>query len=224
MMNCIKYYLTFLFVGISVWAFGQSNQDSAQISSPDSVYEYSAPGNYEQSDFFAESSEILDLRTRIQQQKAYKFLFLAATVFFALLGVLVFMFFYRKINKIHDMTKIQVREIQLRDTRIKNLSLLLSYSSQPMLLMDKNGDIKWTNSAFSQYEYFSSDEPSDSKNYFADIVSENIEREAFKTLKESGNSQTISIEVKQKKVTRSLLPISEFDGTVSGYALIDQPE
>ena len=122
------------------------------------------------------------------------------------------------------MTKIQVREIQLRDTRIKNLSLLLSYSSQPMLLMDKNGDIKWINSAFSQYEYFSSDEPLDSKNYFTDIVSQDIEKEAFKTLKESGNSQTISIEVKQKKVTRSLLPISEFDGTVSGYALIDQHE
>ena len=193
------------------------------IPAQDSLYNYDeAESNLlSDSNIQQNAGDTFELQTRIHQQKAYKYLFLAGTGFFALLCVLVFVFFYRKISKIHDLTKIHVREIQLRDTRIKNLTLLLTHSSQPMLLMSKEGDLKWMNEAFADYKYFDKESNIEEKNFFKDIASEKAETEKPELLENADTIQSYRIEVGGKEVKRTLIPITETNNEVSGFALVD---
>jgi uncharacterized protein YihD (DUF1040 family) len=213
-MSLIKTLLsTFLFALITT-AYATPAQDSLYNN-----YEQNNTNILSDSNFKQNPGDTFELQTRIHQQKAYKFLFLAGMVFFALLCVLIFVFFYRKISKIHDLTKIHVREIQLRDTRIKNLTLLLTHSSQPMLLMSKTGDLKWMNEAFADYKYFDKEENIEEKNFLKDIASEQAEKPEI--LEHTDTIQTYRLQVRDKEVKRTLIPITETNNEVSGFALVD---
>ncbi len=221
-MNFIRIIITITFIiGATCIASGQTDLSLSQQDSSLSKTNSENADLYDPTGFYSENAQILELKMNLEQQKTYKLLFLASAVFFLLFGVLIFMFFFRKVSKVHDVTKIHLREIQLRDVRIKNLSILLSYSSNPMLLMDKKGDVKWANSAFLQYKYFSEKDNLEDKNFYADIMMDNAEKEALKRLKETSKAQTIDFKAGGKSVKRNFVPIIETDDSLSGYALID---
>ncbi len=170
---------------------------------------------------YENSTKMMDLDLQVQEQKMYKYLFLATTVFFILFNILLFLFFYKRIGKIQSLTQINLREIQLRDLRIKNLTTLLGYSAQPMMLMNKEGDVKWINSAFAQYKYFAEDSKLEDNNYYTDIMADELEKQSFKKVKETNEPQNFDLNVKGINVSRIIIPIIEEDGEPSGYAIID---
>lgn len=170
---------------------------------------------------FTDLENTYKIQSALEQQKVYKYLFLSATLFFMLLCVLVFVFFYKRVTKIQDMTKVHVREIQLRDLRIKNLTSLLGSSAQPMLLFSVNGDIKWVNKAFMSYGFIEKEEDAEKYNFFADIA-EKGERKKTADILERPKVIKYTVRVNSVQTERTVVPVTESDGEVSGFALLDE--
>ncbi len=95
--------------------------------------------------------KLIEAQTKANEQQTYKFVFLSATLFMFFLGLFTLLLFYGKTKKTTELLSIQNKEIELRENRIRQLSVLLDNVESPLLIARTNGEIQWLNRSFEHF-------------------------------------------------------------------------
>ncbi len=169
--------------------------------------------------------ELMNAQTKIQQQKVYKSLFLTISGFLLLSGFFVVFIFYLRTKKNEELIKVQDREIYLRETQIKQLSVILNSTTAPALITSANGKIKWMNTAFEEYYGYKLEnlQSENKDNFVTDILNEDEKKyvdQCYK--KKKGVSYKVKAgDKKSFEFQRNISVILNNDNTISGLSVVD---
>ncbi len=168
--------------------------------------------------------ELLTAKNVAEEQRTYKYIFLASMLFVLILSLFTFILFYGKTKKTTELLQLQNTEISLRENRIRQLSVLLDNVNSPILITRTNGEIQWLNRAFEEfYQITIKDLQEKSKSNFMTDISQPDEQTHIQTVL-AGDKQAVSYPVASGKGTqfwRTVFALPGADGKAIGIGIID---
>jgi len=166
---------------------------------------------------------LIEAQTKANEQQTYKFIFLASMLFVLLLGVFTLILFYGKTKKTTELLVLQNKEIELRETRIRQLSILLDNVESPLLIARSNGEIQWLNRSFEHfYQITIKDLQEKSKSNFITDIAVPVEQEHIRKALDEANA--VSYPVQSGLGTqfyRTVFALPGADGKPIGLGIID---
>lgn len=223
--------MRFIIIILFCFAFSQNfAQNDTVINDTTSIKQYNNQDNNSKDyDYLKQTGELQfklqQLRTEVEEQRFYKFIFMGLAAFMVLIGIFIVYVFYIKAKKTDELVKIQDREIKLRENQINSLSVLLNYSDNAILLASAEGEIKWLNGTFEKLYGYNLDElKQNGKGNYLFNFAENEEKIKIAECisNKSSLSFMVSTDGKQKyKLRRTIIPIIGAKGEVNGFALSD---
>ncbi len=217
---CKVGYICIILLIIPIYTFGQQDtiyNNKKQINKYDELLHNREIGKLQ--------FELLSVQNNAQEQKVYKYLFIAISGFLILTSFLVFYTFYLKIKRNQELFQLQEREINLRETQINQLSVILNSTTAPMLITSSEGKIKWMNAAFEEYYGYKLEvlQQNNKDNFISDILNEDEKRyvdECYKSKK--GVSYKVNAgDGKHFEFQRNISVILNKDDTISGLSVVD---
>ncbi len=167
--------------------------------------------------------KLIEAQTKANEQQTYKFVFLSATLFMFFLGVFTLLLFYGKTKKTTELLSIQNKEIELRENRIRQLSVLLDNVESPLLIARTNGEIQWLNRSFEHfYKLTIADLQAKSKSNFITDLALPVEQQHIHNVL-NGNG-AVSYPVQSGLGTqfyRTVFALPGADGKPIGLGIID---
>ena len=221
-MTYFKIVLIFIFFGFIQTGNAQSYQSPE--SATDSTYRETTKSDYSQIKEVSDLKfQLLDTENLLREQRTYKFVFMATSLFILLLAVFAMVVFYIRARKTAEILELQNREIMLRENKLRQLSVILDNVETPLIITDKTGNIQCLNRAFTSYYDFNIEElkAQNKTNFIEDIcttdekarVQEAIDKKlAVNYPVDSGLGGQLS---------RTIFPIPDSDGKTMGLGIID---
>ncbi len=167
--------------------------------------------------------KLIEAQTKANEQQTYKFVFLSATLFMFFLGLFTLLLFYGKTKKTTELLSIQNKEIELRENRIRQLSVLLDNVESPLLIARTNGEIQWLNRSFEHfYKLTIADLQAKSKSNFITDLALPVEQQHIHNVL-NGNG-AVSYPVQSGLGTqfyRTVFALPGADGKPIGLGIID---
>ena len=207
-------------IGISINSFGQQDTISnvkKQINTYSELLHYKEKGKLQ--------FELMTAQNKADEQKVYKYLFLTISGFLMLTGFFIVYVFYVRAKKNEELITVQNREINLRESHIKQLSVILNNTDAPVLIVLADGKIKWMNNAFAEfYGYKLEILQKENKDNFINNIMDSEEKKYIDDCfhNKKGISYRVNAgEGKDFDFQRNITVILNDDNTISGLSVVD---
>jgi PAS domain S-box-containing protein len=210
------YIFVFLFSGRS---FGQTDTLPNKKNDTFEVYE-----NKYLKEKGSLQYELISAQNDANEQRIYKNVILSCLGFVFLLSLLVIYIFLSKSKQINELIKVQNREIKLRETQVKQLSLVLNNIDSAVLITFPTGKIRWLNRAFEKFYGYTLEtlQENNKDNFINDLLNEQEKTYINKCINEKTNfSYIVESGEKDFKLQRNFLVVNDDKNELSGIAVTE---
>ncbi len=168
--------------------------------------------------------ELTKAQNETKEQKIYRNIISACLGVLLILLIFVIYLFVSKSKHVNEIIKIQNREIKLRQTQLAQLSLILNNIKSTVVILSKNGEIKWMNKTFEKFYGYSIDilMENNKGNYINDLLTKQEKTYMNKCINSKTNfSYIVDTKDTDFKLQRNFIIIKDDKGGISGIAVTE---